>query len=195
VTALLRTPEFWLTSFGAALALATSQAVVHSLVPMGTEHGLPILKATSLLSVFGAGAIIGGLVFALVLADKIDKIVLLSGLFLLGVLVNALLLSAKSYTILAISAAMLGVSGGTATHTFYALLADRFGMRLFGTARGMSLLLIAAVSMIGMRASGELFDRTGGYDAAFGLFIAINFVAAMMMLASRYSRRLASGSV
>jgi MFS family permease len=147
-----------------------------------------VLQAAALLSVMGGCALAAGLVFA-AFADKLDRVVLLSGLFLLGLLLNALLLFERSYPALIAAAALLGVGTGTITPTFYALLADRFGARSFGTVRGLSMLFMSGLAMILVRFGGEVFDRTGGYDVMFATFIGLQFAAAALMLANRLGRR------
>jgi predicted MFS family arabinose efflux permease len=191
---LVGTGQFWTIAIGAALALAVSQAVSVSLAPLALGAGLTVVKATTLISAAGGGAIGGKLVLAAV-ADRVDRVALLTGLFLLMAGVAAVLVVSKSYFALLGSAVSLGVATGAMTPIFYALLADRFGAASFGTVRGLMAPLIAIVSAIAVRFAGEVYDRTGGYDMMFYTFIAAQLVAAAFMFSTRFFGRPAMASV
>jgi MFS family permease len=188
VPVLLRIPDFWLIGLSTAIAVSVSQSVLVTLVPLGRDTGLSMLQAASLVSVLGGGAVAGGLAFSLI-ADKVDKVILVSALFLLEALVNGGLLLDKRYAMLLACAGALGIIAGTVVHAVYALLADRFGTASFGTVRGMTFLLFGALGMIFIRFAGEVFDRTGSYDLMFGAFVLAQLVAAALMFANRFSRR------
>jgi MFS family permease len=183
----LRSPQLWLIVLSTALALGATQTVTISLIPMAQEIGVPLIKATGLMSVLGAFAIAGGLGLAVV-ADKLDRTVILSLLFLMVGAVNALLLARQDYGVLLVCAALLGVAAGTIAHMFYTLLADRFGTAIFGALRGLTLAVIAGVGMISIRFAGEVFDRTGEYDLMFIAFIGMTVTAAAVMFATRFTR-------
>jgi MFS family permease len=143
-------------------------------------------QAASLISVMGGAAIAGALLLSIV-ADRVDRVVLLSGMYLMGALINGALLADHSYALLATCAGLLGLSLGAATPAFFALLADRFGAASFGTVRGLTMPIIAACGMIVVRFAGEVFDRTGGYDHLFSALVVTQLVAAGLMFASRFA--------
>jgi sugar phosphate permease len=188
IGALLRTPHFWTIALGSALALSVGQALAITLAPLALGAGLTMVKATTLISAAGGGAMAGKLSLA-VIADRVDRVALLTGLFLLMGVVNAALLSSKSYASLLGCATALGLLSGALTPLFYALLADRFGAASFGTARGLMAPVIAVVSAVGVRFAGEVFDRTGGYDLMFYTFIAAQLLAAAFMFSTRFFTR------
>ena len=187
VTVLLRTPHFWTIALSTSMAFAASQGVIVSLVPFAQGSGFSMLQATSLVSVLGGAAIAGGLCFSII-ADKVDRVVLLSGMFVLEALVNAALLLDKDYFTLLACAGTLGVVSGIVVASFYALLADRFGTASFGTVRGTTFMLTGTLGMISVRFAGEVYDRTGAYDVMFGTFVISHLVAAVLMFATRFSR-------
>lgn len=186
VGAILKSPQFWALSLGAAMAMAVGQTLAITLTPLAIGGGLTTAQGASLISVMGGGAIAGTLVLA-VIADKVDRISLLTGLFLVGALMNAALLADHSYALLVGCAGLLGLSLGAATPTFYALLADRFGAASFGTVRGLTMPVIAGLGMIAIRLAGEVFDRTGSYDLIFSAFIAAQVAAAGLIFLSRFT--------
>jgi MFS family permease len=183
---LLRMPHFWMMGMGAAIAMSVTQGVFVTLVPLGRDNGLSMLQATSLVSVLGGAALAGGLCFSAI-ADKVNRVAFLTGMFLLVSLLNAALLMNKGYPTLLTCAFMLGIGIGTILPSFYALLADRFGEASFGTVRGTTFFLFGAVGMITVRFSGEVFDRTGNYSFMFGTFAVAQLAAAVLMFATRFT--------
>ena len=188
IGALLRMPHFWTIALGSALALGVSQGVSITLAPLALGAGLTMIKATGLISAAGGGAMAGKLLLAVV-ADRVDRIALLSGLFVLVALINIALLLSESYIPLLISAGLLGITTGALTPLFYALLADRFGTASFGTVRGLMMPIVAVVGAASVRFAGEVYDRTESYDLMFYTFIVAQLVAAVFMIATRFVSR------
>ncbi|CAN7448898.1 MFS transporter [Phenylobacterium sp. LjRoot225] len=191
---ILRSAQFWSIGLSGAAALGVVQIIGITLIPLGRESGLTMIQATSLISVMGGGAIVGALLLS-VFADKIDRIVLLTVLLLLGGALNAILPYAHDYLPLVVAAALLGITTGSLPPVFMALLADRFGASSFGTVRGLTMPLIAAMGMIAVRFGGEVFDRTGGYDVMFNVFVVVQIVAAGLMFATRFAAPIKTSQV
>lgn len=180
---LLRLPHYWLLVLSAALAMAALQAIMVSLVPLAQESGLSVAQSASLLSIVGAMAMIGKL--ALVwLGDMLNRSVLLSILFALIALSSAALLFGTTYPTLIVCSALLGLVAGATMPVFLALLADRIGAASFGTANGMAGLVMALMGAAAVRFSGEIYDRTGGYDGMFYAFMAVGLLAGLLTFAS-----------
>lgn len=197
--AILRMPQFWSIGLSCAAALAVIQTLAITLAPLGQEAGLSTEVAATLMSFMGGGAIVGILILALI-ADRLDRVVLLTILLVLGAGLNAALPYADTYGRLAVISALLGISSGTLPPVFFALLADRFGPASFGAARGLTMPLIAACGMVAVRLAGEAFDRTGGYAVVFQAFVAVELAAAGLMFATRFvspanSRRTAASTM
>lgn len=190
---LLRMPQFWTISVGLAIGLAIPQALMITIVPMALEEGLSTIQAASLVSAAGIASIGGKLLLAVV-ADRVDRIVLLSALFALGSLTSALLLISEDYLLLLCAAALMGVTTGTVPPIFQALVPDRFGLASFGTVRGLIVPITAGTGAIAVRFIGEVFDRTGGYEIGLMVFIVANLIAAALILATRHTRPVQPGS-
>lgn len=182
---LLGNAQFWFVSLAAAASLGVAQALGISLVPLGTANGLGILQATSLISVMGGGAIAGTLLLAIV-ADKVDRTLLLTALFLVIAVVNFGLVLNGGYPLLLGCSALLGLAVGATTPAFFALLADRFGAASFGTVRGLTMPIMAVFGMIAVRLAGEVYDRTGAYDLLFMGFIVVQLLSAGLIFGSRF---------
>lgn len=188
ISDLFRMRDFWVLGLATALFLGPNQALIVSLVPLGLEAGLSTMQAAGLMSVLGALAIISALSFSIV-ADRINRVIFLACLFVTEALTNAALLLDTSYVVLFVCAGVVGIVGGTLVHTFYALLADRFGTASFGTVRGATFMLVGMSGMVAVRYSGEVYDRTGSYDVMFGTFSAVQLGAAALMLSSLLAQR------
>jgi sugar phosphate permease len=187
VGTLLRSPLFWLYAVAITLGLGVVQAVAVSLIPLARGEGLTLMQATGLLSASGMAAITSKLLLAVV-ADRIDRTLLLSGLLAIGVLMCAALYYSGGHGALLASSVLMGVATGAVTPVYYALLADRFGTASFGTVRGLLAPFSAVGGMACVRAAGEVFDRTGNYDLLLLASMVGMAIAAALMFASRFAR-------
>lgn len=181
---LLAQPHFWGIALSTAFTQAIFMALMVSLVPIGREIGFSTTKAASLISAIGLSAISGKLLVA-AFADRIDRVLALTGLYLLMPVACIVMLFAHSYPMLLFACAFIGLASGSTMPLYLALLADRFGPRSFGTGNGMIMFCIAVISAVAVRYSGEVYDRTGGYQLMFYSFIALGVTAALLMLSVR----------
>lgn len=150
---------------------------------MAVDAGLGTVQAASLISAFSTG-LLGGILLVAYIGDRVNRVVLLSGMYaLLGAMITALLISQSFLLLLAVCAG-LGLSGST-TPVYQALIADRFGPASFGTVRGLMVPIMALMAAVGMRFSGEIFDRTGGYDLMLYIFIVVQLCASMLIYSTR----------
>ncbi|HKT54142.1 MAG TPA: MFS transporter [Caulobacteraceae bacterium] len=184
---ILGSPEFWTINFSCGLVVAMATALLITLAPLARASGFSMIQSASLVSIMSTFAIISMLLLA-VIADRIDRIVVLSILFALGAVVSLELMISHGYALLAVAAAAMGLIQGATAPMQYALLADRFGAASFGAVTGLASPLIAGLGLLTIRFSGEVFDRTGGYDVLFASFAALQLVAAGTILLTRFAR-------
>jgi MFS family permease len=187
----LRMPLFWMLALGIGLASGISQGLTVSLVPLGHEAGLTTMQGAMLISVSG----ITGLVSMLALAawgDRVDRTLLLALVIVSITISCALLLVAKSYVALLVTAGIIGFSLSVFAPIYIALFADRFGLAGFGTVRGLLVPVMSLFGALSVRFIGEIYDRTGGYVAGLWTYLVLVLLAAGMVLASR---RMSSGMV
>jgi MFS family permease len=184
VTELLRMPIFWILSLSVAMSLSVLQTTVISIVPIAQDAGISVTKSATLLSVLGFMSLAGKGLLA-VIGDWIDRVKALALTFCFLAFSCAALLMGNSYGILLFCAALQGLSAAAITPVFMALLADRFGAASFGTANGVAALIMSICGALTVRLGGEIFDRTGSYDAMFVTFIAISLAAAVLVLVSK----------
>jgi MFS family permease len=186
--AILRMPQFWTIGLGTSLAASVSSALVISLAPIAVLRGLTPLEAAGLVSLSGMAGICGKLTLT-VIADRVNRIYLQAGVFMLAGVANAILLAHHGAgPILVVCAAAFGVSNGVLPPLLYAILGDRFGAASFGTAAG----LVAPISLFAAafttRYAGEVFDHAHNYDAMHLTFVVMSFAAGLIMLATRFTR-------
>lgn len=173
-------PKFWLISLSTALAMGADQGVLISLIPIGHDAGFSMTKSATLFSVVGVSAIAGKLTVAW-LGDRFDRATMLTCIYAAIAVASAAMAVAQGYILLAASCVVFGLATGATMALYMALLADEFGSESFGTVNGYSTFLIALVSAIAVRYSGEVYDRTGHYDLMFYTFVAAGIVAAVLM--------------
>ena len=185
---ILSNSQFWLVALSTAIVLGVSHAIMITIVPLGRAANLDASQSASLIAVLSVGGIVGKLGVAW-MGDRLNKALLLAGLFVLCALVNAALSISSTYEALLVCVVAMGVVVGAATPVFYSLLASIFGAASFGTALGLATPLITIVGAASMRFSGEVFDRTGGYDDMFIAFAGASALAAAVMALTRFAGR------
>jgi len=172
----LRESNFWIISIAVALNFCAMGAVLTHLIPHATDIGVAPGPAAFVLSCMAGMGVAGKLVFGW-MADRGDKRVglwLASGLQALGV---ALLLRAGSYAALMTAAAVFGLGMGGLVPLWGALIGAAFGRFAFGRVMGLMSPCMLPIQMLGVPFAGYIFDRTGSYEPAFRIFIALYGVA------------------
>jgi MFS family permease len=158
----LRTPQFAaiaLTNF--ACCAAHSGPIFH-MVTHAIDHGIPVMAATTVLSVAGLASLSGRIICGL-MADRIGaKRMLLIGLALQAVSVSLYVFTRDLAGFYAV-AVMFGFAYGGAMPLYAILVREYFGARIMGTIFG----AVGAVATLGMAlgpwAGGWLYDSLGSY--------------------------------
>src|SRR5206468_2441466 len=109
---LLRMPQFWIISLGASISLGALQAIVVSMSPLAQDRGLTVTQSATLLSLFGASAVVAKLILAW-LGDRLDRTITLAALFAMIALTSTALMFSGSLAALFASALSLGLVAGT----------------------------------------------------------------------------------
>jgi MFS family permease len=158
----LRTPQFAaiaLTNF--ACCAAHSGPIFH-MVTHAIDHGIPVMAATTVLSVAGLASLSGRIICGL-MADRIGaKRMLLIGLALQAVSVSLYVFTRDLAGFYAV-AVVFGFAYGGAMPLYAILVREYFGARIMGTIFG----AVGAVATLGMAlgpwAGGWLYDSLGSY--------------------------------
>ena len=168
----MRTRSFWLLSVGHAAGLMTVGAMLVHFVPHVTDQlGISLGAAAQMVTLMTAMLVIG-MVGSGWLGDRIDKrLIIITAMF--GHLAAMLLMAwASAVLLVALAAALQGVSWGARGPLTQALRADYFGTASFGKIMGFSSLIIMMGMTIGPLAAGGIYDLTGTYTPAF-VFMAV----------------------
>lgn len=188
---ILTTPSFWTIGVGSTLGIAVSQVLSVSITPLALDEGYGAVRATTLLAIFGIGAL-AGVVFVAVVADRIERTILLGGAMLVLAGIFLLPLVVLSYPILIVMALAGGLSAMIAAPLCYTLLADMFGAGAFGSVQGLVGPVMTTIIAVSVRLSGEVYDRTGSYDLIFPASSAFLVIGAVLVLSTRlFARRAA----
>jgi len=158
----LRTPQFAaiaLTNF--ACCAAHSGPIFH-MVTHAIDHGIPVMAATTVLSVAGLASLSGRIICGL-MADRIGaKRMLLIGLALQAVSVSLYVFTRDLASFYAV-AVMFGFAYGGAMPLYAIIVREYFGARIMGTVFG----AVGAVATLGMAlgpwTGGWLYDSLGSY--------------------------------
>lgn len=181
---MLKALNFWAIAIALGSIVGISQAIVVTLVPYGAGLGFSPVSAAFLISVFSIAAAIIKIASGL-LADYIDRrMVMLAAAFSM-VLALAVLLSSANYSMLVLGCSLAGISLGGILPSSAALVAACFGSPSFGRVMGAMYVVILGSSIVSAWFVGAVFDRTGRYDAAFQTFLVLAAISTMAALLVR----------
>ena len=163
--------------------LATFAIAVH-LVPYLTDSGFSGATAAfalgATIGVSAVGKIAGGW-----LADRFGTLPIMRAALFLGALSLTLLPAAATSAYLAGFVALYGIALGTYAAVIPALAMETLGGDRFGTLFGLLQLVAMLAAAAGPVTAGVLFDATGHYDEAMGIWIAALSAALLVALVMR----------
>ncbi|HZZ37531.1 MAG TPA: MFS transporter [Acidobacteriaceae bacterium] len=182
VAAALRTAAFWILAFITILSAFSENGLVTNLAPILMQHGVLAGSAALALSIRGGAGIIGRLCigFAIdrVSPERIQTLVL--ALAAAGTLILAF---AGTGPMALLGAAVLGVGLGSEADVGPYLLARYFGRRHFSVLYGLTWTAYAIGGATGPLWIGHLYDRAGGYQPRFIVYLAgVAFAAVILSL-------------
>ena len=165
----MRTPAFWLISFGhAAALLAVSSMMVHLVPHLIVSLDYSLAQAGLVVALLTACQM-GGQVFGGFLGDRFNK-QLICVLCMISHMIGLLLISyASSLWMVLMFAAFHGLAWGIRGPLMVALRADYFGASSFGTIMGFSSLIVMLGMSIGPIFAGYMVDVQGNYQQAFAI--------------------------
>ena len=180
-TQLLRSPAFWLVSFGIGIMAGAGTAFVVYLVPLGMNGGMTLAAASGLLSIYAGAGLLGTPLFGW-LADRIGP----PAALLLSVVCQAFLcmmiVGAEGLALYVLAAA-LGVCCNPVTTLHGVALGALFGATKVTQAMGYSYVVKLPFLFGTAPAVGALVDLTGGYRISFLVCAAALTVSAAFFLA------------
>lgn len=181
----VRTPAFWLISFGHGSALLVVGAIMVHLIPhvvhrleVSLESAALVVTVMTMMSM--AGQISGGF-----LGDRVDKrLICAAGMVahcvgLLGITFATSLWQVYVFAILH------GLAWGGRGPLMGAIRADYFGRRALGTIMGLSSVIVTLGIMAGPVFAGWMADQRGDYQAGFVVLAVMTGLASVFFLAAK----------
>ncbi len=185
----VRTPAFWLISFGHASALfVVSSMSVHLVSHVRESQGYTLGQASgvvfALTLVFMLGNLSGGFI-----GDRVNKRALL--VTCMAMHAGGLLLLSHAVTTRMVLAFVVihGLAWGWRGPQMTAIRADYFGRSAFGKIMGVSNMVIITGTILGPLIAGALYDRTGNYRLGFDVLAAIALSGSVFFLLARRPER------
>ncbi len=172
--------NFWLMSLGIGLLFGIDQAVLVSQVPYFQDIGYDLPTTALLVSVKTISAIGGKLVVGY-LADKVDLRLLFAYVASCSALLMGVYILQPSFVVLLSCVALLGVAVGGVFPVWTTLMAWLFGARSYGTVMGLMMIIMQPFAVMALRFIGEVYDRSGSYIPAFGIFIGLVITAIVLI--------------
>jgi sugar phosphate permease len=180
---LFRQGAFWKLGFAFALLMSGAVGVMSQLKVRFTDVGFSDMQAMLLLTLTALIGTLGKYGWGW-LGDRLAP-------FLVGAILAAVnglglvaALCGRNLLTLFLFVGVFGFGMGGIMSLYPAITASLFGRRAFARVyRFMSLFLIFQMS--GYLIAGQSFDRLGSYDAAYGLFIAFDVIAAWLLFSIR----------
>jgi sugar phosphate permease len=181
----MHTRAFWLIAVGHGLAvMVVSAATVHQFAHMEEGVGLSRGTAALVITILSGSTIIGRIVGG-VLGDRLPKQIL-AALGMAGSAGALVILAMASSLGPALAYGIIhGISWGMRGPLMSAMRADYFGRTHFGKIYGVSLVLIAAGSMLGPIFAGVMADLLGNYQLGFIILAGISGAGSVLFLITR----------
>lgn len=185
---LLRHRDFWCIGLSVGLTFAVTQSVLASLVPYAVDAGIDAKKAALLVSSLSVCSILGKLLFG-ALAERVDKRWLLLAVVGFTLAQLGTLIVQPDFVWLLVICGIAGFAIGGELPVWAAIIAERYGPRSFGTVMGLMnpINMICSLTAIGF--VGAAYDRSGGYELPFTVFLGVAVASAVMTLLITPPRR------
>ena len=188
--AALRQIQGWKRAVVAYMAFAYTTSSFANFLGLALErdHGFDRLAATLVFSGMGAGSMVGALAFGR-LSDRIGRPATMATVMAISTCTGVVLAARVPNAVIIVAAVV--VFGG-ASFAYPSLTAtfvrDHVTDRTFAAVLGTMTMFYGPASVIGPAASGWLADRTGHYDATYGVIAVMALTSCICMSTMRRSR-------
>ena len=158
----IRTPQFAAIALTHFACCAAHSGPIFHMVTHAIDQGIPVMAATTVLSVAGLASLSGRIICGL-MADRIGaKRMLLTGLALQAIAISLYTVIGELASFYAL-ALLFGFSYGGVMPLYAIVVREYFGARIMGTAFG-AVGMVATLGMaLGPVAGGWLYDTFGSY--------------------------------
>jgi MFS family permease len=181
----VRTPAFWLISFGHALGvLVVGTVMVHAVVHMNESLGYSLTTGASVIALLTTCSIFGNL-FGGFVGDRMNKTYLAAGCMIGSGTAIIMLGWASAFWMVIAFAVIQGVAHGIRGVLMMPIRADFFGRRSFATIMGLSGMIVMFGMMGGPILAGVMADTIGDYRLAFTILGVVVAAGSLCFLLAR----------
>ena len=176
----LREPTFWVIGLAFLGTTLASYSFLTSVGPYSHDLHIDPQRMSLLIPVLAVAGIGGRLVLGF-LADKVDTRYLYwaATAIIWGTLL--LTLGQPSYAMLIVISGLIGLGAGGLLPVCCVMVEHKFGARSFSRVMGMATPFFSVSAAAGPVISAIIRDHTGNYVVAFGIYLAVLPVAAVIM--------------
>ena len=168
-----KTYQFWNLCLVNFLVIFCLISIIIHIVPHARDIGLSAGQAAGALSTIGGVSMIGRFVSGLAI-DRVGSKKIMGACLLLLIISLLWLQVAQSLWMLFLFACIYGLAHGGLFTAISPIVAEIFGIKAHGTILGIVVCFGTTGGAVGPIFTGQLFDMTGSYAAAFWTFILIS---------------------
>ncbi|MEW6076804.1 MAG: MFS transporter [Thermodesulfobacteriota bacterium] len=180
---LIRVPAFWQLGLAYAMAMMGVVGVMSQLKPRFVDVGFSDSTAMILMTVTAFVGAVGKYIWG-VLCDSINPTRVVSAIMIANAVGLVAALAAHSAVAIGVFILLFGFAMGGVMATYPIIVADLFGRESFTAVfRFMAVFLV--MQMAGYIIAGASFDLTGSYNRAYGIFIGLDLIAAVIVFSVR----------
>ena len=184
----VRKRDFWMMSGAYCAAFICLALVTTHIVPYASDTGLSAPMAAGVLSLMGAGSIVGRIGLGAV-SDRFGRKQTLAASLFLGTLMMIWLTLFKEPWTLYFYAAVFGLSYGGWVALYPSLTGEVFGLASLGAVFGGISIGAGLGSAVGPTVAGYIFDASRSYQLAFIFSAALAGAAFLLILMVRNPRK------
>ena len=177
----LRTPAFWLISFGHGFTSMIIIAIMAHLGLLLQDHGFPLQTTGWIVAVYTAVAMVFQLVGGYV-GDRISKRLALFIFTSIQAGAAVILTFASTLPVFYLFAILFGIGFGGRNPLTIAVRGEYFGRGSFGKILGLSTVPMNVLLLIASPLAGYMRDVQGTYTNAFLILAALNFLGGVLFL-------------
>ncbi len=176
----VKTRAFWMVMLAIAICSGCMLAVFTHIVPILMDRGLPVARATSVLSVFALFTVFGQIGTGFLL-DHFRRPNLIAPFFFIPVIGLPLLMQATQTPTLLLSGALMGLGMGTEFGLLPFCLSRYFGLKAYGRISGLVYGIIALTNGFFPVLMDVAFDITGSYVVGINVVTGILVVGTLLI--------------
>ena len=183
----IRTPAFWLISFGHGFTSMVILAIMSQLGLLLKDQGFEVQTTAWVVSVYTAVAMVFQLVGGYI-GDRAPKNLVIFGFSSEQAASVVLLTYASTLPMIYLFAVLFGVGFGGRNPLTIAIRGEYFGRASFGKILGLSTVPMNVLLLLASPFAGLMYDLQGTYTTAFLALAALNFLGGALFLMAKKPR-------